>query len=320
MNPSRVSLVVLGIATAALSIWLLTRVGPRPSEPSRRPRQDDASVGPEDPAAAPTWAACRGASDEELRACLDERLPARVDPLDAAAVVCSQEPDWAAHAVLLEALLERVPSADALDWLDRFQQSCPRFRESPLYERVLSRMSTSDPAWVEGLRSTLRPETLFDEERDQVALQLAAFFARQPSGAELRGWLEAGSRGELRGTPEQMQCAAGISASLQAPGEELFLYLSGAMRSPRLSEESGVGDMFASGLLDPRSRVGGDCAPNLRLVRELLDDARFQASAAALILGSYQDEPPEGCDSAGWSEIRERAREISAELGLKSPR
>lgn len=293
--------------------------------------KDKASV----PAApAPAWAECLDRDDpDRVRECLRSMLGDHPDPSQVAQVLCTdprttnaQEVRVQGEAVartrnawiLVTEALARVSPAEALDWIDKVNLGCKRYQEHDLFRDCLAARRDQDPAWFREFRATLIPERLFDPAAGEAGIQVTTLFLEQKD-PEVLAWVEAGSRGELGGTTDQIDRAIGISLAFEQAGTVRFDHLRSVIASARVPGKGATGSTLVHALLDPNSWPEGQPRPALDALLSLLYDERFQESAAATMCLSFTAEAPAGCDPASWSAIRARGFEIANQIGLVMP-
>jgi hypothetical protein len=268
------------------------------------------------------WVECLKQSDPVLvRACLESRLDPDPNPGELAGFLCLDERDrnlYDLHVILVSEALARIPSSQALDWIDQVQLGCRRYQESSFLIKCLAQREKDDPAWIAGLRETLTPDRLFSPEAGEAGIQLTTFFLKK-GDLQVRQWIEAGARGEWGGTPEQIDRAIGISLTVQDPGTPRLSHLRSVIASASVPAGGATGSTFVHALLDANAWPDRDSAKALDTLMSVLYDDRFQESAAATLCLTMPVDPQKGCDPATWLAIRARALEIANQIGLVMP-
>ncbi len=257
------------------------------------------------------WVSCLDIAEEEAaRKCLREKLPAFVFPEELADWICGEDLDTRKSAILISEVLANWPPEQALSLLDRFQVSCPRFRETYLLDGCVRFLQDRDPDWFSRFRRTFLPQEIFHPKRGQVAVQLATFLARQ-GDSEIREYLESGARGAWGGTFDQIDRAIGCAYGTQEDNQARFLFLESVLDSPTLPAEEEMGSTFAGLLMDPRCWPEADARLPVARLRFLLDDPRFMENAALTLVLDYDSSPPPGVDPEAWRALWARATQLA---------
>jgi len=253
---------------------------------------------------------------------LSSRLAAYPDPLEIATFLCSDQSSGQMrgdlHVILVNHALALLPATEVLGWTSQLQVGCRQMLEWNVLETALALREAQDAAWFAEFRRTLTPELLFDPEAGEAGILVSFLFLRK-GDAELRSWIEAGARGELGGTAEQIDRAIGVSRMAQAPGSEMLAHLQAVITSAQVPGGGAIGSTFVHALLDQSAWPDGGSRPALETLLSVLYDERFQESAAAMICMTLPVEPPEGCDPDRWAAVRARALEIADQIGLVLP-
>jgi RNA polymerase sigma-70 factor (ECF subfamily) len=270
---------------------------------------------------------------DQIRACLEDestrfdclldlaRRGGGLPPEQIASFVCSQGPTWDSKQVLLCAMIESCDSFTICDALNTVYSHCPHFTMDDLIARAVEDVKSQDPLAYASLHSQLTPENLFRADGGLMAIRLAASIAESESDQFLRGLLEAGARGELGGTCEQIDYAILAASGLQTGAEECIRFtrsLLAAAVLPETVRSSGIGSTMALLVLSKRLNGAIEEHERITMIGNVLADPRFSLGAAVQIAKCCDPEhPPCDMSAVAWSGVWKAARAIGDEAGVQ---
>lgn len=209
----------------------------------------------------------------------------------------------------LSSLLVRMPPQRFLGLIDDIQVGCDRFRETPIWIKVLDGALQYHPEWYAQVADRVLPETVFGA-RSEGPVQAAEAFV---TDERIRLLLEDGARGYFGGSPEQMHRAGLIVIVNPRPGEDRTAFIGSLLDSAMTTSEGQMGCLIAQFLAagqDPN-----DPAQAASLLLRCLQDDRFSTDASLQLTRYFDDGDSRGLDPRQWLVIMRMARSIAAAAG-----
>lgn len=223
--------------------------------------------------------------------------------------VCNTGYSIQQHFLVFRVFLKRIPVEDALQYMDEYQRSCTRYRESNFLYDVPHWAKDNAPEWYAGLLQQLTPELMFDPERGDGIVQMAESLMHndEPWATYL---LEAGGRGEFGGNGRQVFRAA-LIATIRHRGAARLDYVESLLASATPTGPSMTGSMIVQKLWHPNAQIEGSFERSGDVIMNLLLDPRFAKSAADTIVLRQSSTAPHGFEQAQWTAIWSLARTVA---------
>ncbi len=283
---------------------------------SRRPATDPASSQPVEEAG-PLLIDCMLLDDpEERKVCLRRFLEAwgPEAPQMIGAYICAGIEDRAPGgiAAVLAECIRYWQHDRLLDALDSVQQACPSWSTGDYIKNAVLELLRTDPWIADALRSEISPESLYQSNRTEMAVVLAAELALASGDASIRPILVDGATGALGGTVTQIDLSSLVVVRLlEQPADSLDL-VADIVSSPHLPKGVGPIGMGSSliHILTTREVLSdAEESTVIASIVSVLDHPILGKSAALHIIDQLQD-PPWPISKETWANVLAHAEMI----------
>lgn len=218
--------------------------------------------------------------------------------------ICESDASFHAISLVAQARVTRLEPGFVVPFLQRFQEACPKYRESGLTLSCLQYGKFLSEAWYQDVGTLLEPGIMLTGDGNEAAIQLAEDYVRE-GDVRLTQFLEDIGRGLYGGTSRQVHRAA-LIALVNSPSPMARLeYLESVYRSADASG-SDLGNLMAEFLANGKCWTDGKPRQALLLLNDVLRDPRFTEGCAAQ-LEHFADHPPPATDGELWRAVMDYA-------------
>lgn len=201
---------------------------------------------------------------------------------------------------------------ELFECLDRVQDACPRFETGDFIKFAMLEILATDPDVFRALRAEVIAESLYDADRTEMAVVLAAEIGLAVGDEEIRDLLVSGATGALGGTATQVDLSALVVVRLIDDPIGTMNLVDAVVQSPDLPPEvsgSSMGSSMIHILTLPSVRENHTEDELLAAIVSVLDHPLLGRSAAVHIQEQLQTPPPP-ISAAAWQQVLGHAEVI----------